>query len=186
MAKRFVSKKNHKIKLLTLISIIIFFPITVPLAIIGFFIGMLIEILFQKKEYDKTLYRKISNKTYEKHKQWTQVLYKKKIRFYNPIIQNRNHILALKGILERYNADIFRSYIVFSERCSLKKIIINKPNIKVIKRSRLEETLNSDYKKYGKILSNEQIDEIYNKLVLYMYADKTVKENHKKYINNIK
>ena len=41
--------------------------------------------------------------------------------FYNPILQNRTHIKALSNILGKPLSD-FTSYVVFSERCSLKKV----------------------------------------------------------------
>ncbi len=36
----------------------------------------------------------------EKQKQWTQVLFKVKNRFQNPILQNRKHILAVQKLLD--------------------------------------------------------------------------------------
>ena len=54
--------------------------------------------------------------------QWTQTLEGgHKNRFYNPIIQNRAHIKALAAHLG-LPEDAFRSYIVFSERCELRKV----------------------------------------------------------------
>ncbi|MGB4186169.1 MAG: nuclease-related domain-containing protein, partial [Caldicoprobacterales bacterium] len=58
----------------------------------------------------------------EKNKNWTQTLENgQKNRFYNPIWQNKAHINALKAVLN-LNDDAFKSYIIFSERCTLKKI----------------------------------------------------------------
>lgn len=52
---------------------------------------------------------------------WTQSLQNgEKNKFYNPIRQNRTHIKALAEFLEKPASD-FTSYIVFSERCTLKK-----------------------------------------------------------------
>lgn len=247
----------HQIKLITLlllILIIIFFPITIPLIIIGFILGMLIEIIPEKREYDKSLYKLITKKSYyailfdrgyiaeyftwrilnnqeeykkvlinlyipnehytseidsilinkhgifvveskgysgwifgnESQKKWTQVLYKNKNRFYNPIVQNRNHIKALANILGIEDVNIFRSYIIFSERCELKKITVNKPNVRVIKRNQLQNTLDKDYEEYGDVLLNSQIREFNNKLSDYMFANDDIKKEHIKYVEKIK
>lgn len=74
----------------------------------------------------------------ENQKNWTQTLEnKKKNKFFNPIWQNNGHINALKSALEFENKDIFKSYIIFSKRCTLKKINVTSKNIKVIKRNNL-------------------------------------------------
>ena len=56
-------KKHHKIKLITLILLIILFPITIPLSVIGFIIGILIEFNSGKKQYNKLPY-KFNNKNF--------------------------------------------------------------------------------------------------------------------------
>lgn len=59
----------------------------------------------------------------ERNKNWTQSLKgKKKNQFYNPIWQNKAHIRALENILPKISSNRFYSYIVFSERCELKKV----------------------------------------------------------------
>ena len=105
---------------------------------------------------------------------------------YNPIIQNRNHIKALANILEIKDMNIFRSYIVFSERCELKKITVNKPNVRVIKRSQLKDTLNKDYETYGSILLEKQISDFNDKLTKYMSPSDYIKIKHIKYVEEQK
>lgn len=100
-------------------------------------------------------------------------------------MQNRSHIKALANILQINNMDIFKSYIVFSERCELKKIKVNKPNIKIIKRHQLQDTLNNDYKIYGNILDKNQINDVYDKLVKYMFSDDNIRNKHIKYVESI-
>ena len=63
----------------------------------------------------------------ERHEYWTQTLPGRngrtiKHHFYNPIIQNRNHIKYLQQFLR--NALPIWSIIVFSDRCTLKSISI--------------------------------------------------------------
>ena len=98
----------------------------------------------------------------------------------------KTHIRALRNFLNIENLSIFRSYIVFSERCELKKIILDDKNIKVIKRHQLKETLARDYKLYGKVLTEKEIDLIYNKLYKYMFVDNEQKIGHINYINELK
>lgn len=57
---------------------------------------------------------------YENNKYWTQVIYKRKFKLYNPILQNRGHIYALQYYLKSYRSVPFVSMIVFSNRARLK------------------------------------------------------------------
>ena len=55
----------------------------------------------------------------EKSKNWTQTLKGgKKNKFFNPILQNRAHINALKKLVKDVDSNNFYSYIVFSDRCT--------------------------------------------------------------------
>lgn len=58
------------------------------------------------------------------HSQWTQILAYGRIRnrFYNPIMQNRKHIIDLKGQLKQFETVPFYSIIVFYGNCVLKGI----------------------------------------------------------------
>jgi hypothetical protein len=51
---------------------------------------------------------------------WTQVIFQRKEKFYNPIRQNRSHILALKGILRAFPNVKYVSVIVFSSAATIK------------------------------------------------------------------
>lgn len=107
---------------------------------------------------------------------WTQMFNRRnKYKVINPIVQNKNHIKYLENILHIGNPDVYRSYIVFSLRCELKKIIIYLKTTFVLKRNLLDKTLREDYLQSKEIFSNEQIDEIYNRLKPYMKVDPNVK-----------
>lgn len=243
-------KNNHRLKLLSIVILIMFYPITVPIIIMSFFFGCFFALLPGKREYDKSTYKAITQRSYfstffdkgniaeyftwkvlnsqmepkkilinlyipnvshtteidsilinehgifvieskgysgwifgnERHKYWTQVIYNRKNKFYNPTLQNRNHILALKRLLDINDNEIFRSYVVFSERCTLKNIKVFKPNIKIIQRNELNDTLNRDYELYGKVLNNEDIEKFNNRLLQYMFVNEKIKKEH---INNI-
>lgn len=240
-------KQHHRLKLLTIILLIVLCPITIPVAIICFSIGIIISIIPGKKEYDKSEYKIITGENYlniifdlgkvaeyftwkilnaqpeykrvlinlcipkdnnktteidsilinkygifvieskgysgwifgkENDQRWTQVIYQKKTKFYNPVLQNRNHIIHLAELLNIEDMNIFKSYIVFSNRCKLKKVKITKRNLRVIKRDYLNKTLQEDYNKTKEVSSEERIKEIGDKLLKYMINNNDIKEKH--------
>ncbi|WP_226681974.1 NERD domain-containing protein [Sutcliffiella horikoshii] len=68
--------------------------------------------VIETKHYDGWIFGK------ENQRNWTQVIYKRKEKFLNPIWQNYGHIKALKGYLgERFN---YQSIVAFSSRYTLK------------------------------------------------------------------
>ncbi len=120
----------------------------------------------------------------EKNKNWIQTLQnKQKNRFFNPIWQNKGHIMALKTALEIDEEDLYKSYVVFSERCTLKKIKVTSLNVKVIKRNALIKTIKKDINQSAKRMTVEEVDDLYLKLQKYACADEVVKKTH---IDNIK
>lgn len=115
----------------------------------------------------------------EKSKNWTQSLQnKQKYKFYNPISQNKGHIKAIDEYLDRKYQDVFLSYIIFSERCELKKITVTSDNVRVFKRNKLQQQLKADKLEYGNRLTVEQIDEIYNALKKCTLVNDDVKKQH--------
>jgi hypothetical protein len=120
----------------------------------------------------------------EKQKYWTQTLKnKQKNKFYNPIWQNNGHISALKSVLGIHDTGLYKSYVIFSERCVLRKINMVSKNVKVIKRNSLSEYIKRDLIDSERILSTEQINNIYEKLREFCLVDKKLKQAH---INEIK
>lgn len=57
---------------------------------------------------------------YENSEYWTQIIYKYKKKFYNPIRQNSGHIRALKTCLKEHPGLEYKSIIVFSTRAEVK------------------------------------------------------------------
>lgn len=57
---------------------------------------------------------------YENSEYWTQVIYKYKKKFYNPIRQNSGHIRALKSCLKEFPDLQYKSIIVFSTKAEIK------------------------------------------------------------------
>lgn len=114
----------------------------------------------------------------EKNKNWTQTLENgQKNRFYNPIWQNKAHINALKAVLN-LNDDAFKSYIIFSERCTLKKINVTSPNVKVIKRDQLIKNVKKDIKALPEIFTSDEVNKIYSSLQKYTNVDEDIKQAH--------
>ncbi len=121
----------------------------------------------------------------EQDKNWKQTLQGgKKSSFYNPVKQNRTHIKYLsKALKEIGDFDYcIQSLIVFSERCTLKKIEVYSENLKVIKRDELLDCcqkLSAD----KNVLTIEQIDRIYNLLAPHCNVSEEVKKKHIDTIN---
>ena len=114
----------------------------------------------------------------ENNYKWTQALNKKtKEKFYNPIKQNRTHINALSEYL-KIDKNKMKSYIVFSERCELKKVPKNTEQYKILKRNRLYEVINNDINTSEKIFTEEEIKNIYEKLKALTNAPEETKKKH--------
>ncbi|MDD2269696.1 MAG: nuclease-related domain-containing protein [Eubacteriales bacterium] len=115
----------------------------------------------------------------EKNKKWTQSLKGgKKNKYFNPIWQNKGHISAIDAYLDKQYTNAFYSYIVFSERCSLKKITIKSDNVSVIKRNMLINEL-GDYMTFTPPkLTQEETQLIYEKLKANTLANKETKKKH--------
>ena len=75
-------------------------------------------IVFEVKDYSGWIFGK-GNQS-----QWTQVLAygKRKYRFYNPILQNNEHIKALRKQLKQFEKVPFYSVIVFYGDCELRDV----------------------------------------------------------------
>ena len=114
--------------------------------------------------------------------QWTQMLNKNtKNRFYNPIKQNTTHIIALSQFLH-INKSIMKSFIVFSERCELKKVPNNTAEYTIIKRNRLLEEIKKQIAIRNNILTPDTIDRIFETLIPLTNVSEEVKQQH---INDI-
>ena len=113
----------------------------------------------------------------EKHGFWTASFPGgQKNKFYNPIKQNKTHIKWLKNYL---GGDITMfSMIVFSDRCELKIITVESPDVRVIHRERLFYNIKEIWREYPDILSGQQVRELFEKLKLLTNVDITVKQEH--------
>ena len=116
----------------------------------------------------------------EKSKYWTQTIYNKKSKFFNPIIQNYGHIKAIEGHLSN-EKDIYHSLIVFSNRCELKKIEVKTPIVKMKNLKKYLLKYKSDV-----FLTKEDIN--YYNMILEKnnITGKKVRKNHVRNIKNNK
>lgn len=129
--------------------------------------------VFESKNYSGWIFGN------EKYKNWTQTFpngYKNK--FFNPIWQNKGHITALNAVLGVEKDTLCQSYIVFSERCTLKEITIQSSHLKVVKRNQLLRTIKQDMQMSPVVLSNSQIYSYFRELLKYTRADESVKQAH--------
>lgn len=114
--------------------------------------------VFECKNYGGKIYGK------EEYKNWIQYVGKEKNYFYNPILQNKGHINAMKPYLTETEFNSIFSFITFSSRVEMniefdpKRLMVADTDGCILE---LEILLN---KKLSVIFNKEQVDEIYNKL----------------------
>ncbi|MFD3447119.1 NERD domain-containing protein [Microbacteriaceae bacterium 4G12] len=113
---------------------------------------------------------------------WTQVNFKRKDKFHNPIWQNYSHIKAMQHVLN--NEEIpFISLITFSNLSDLKKINITSSHVYAIYFS---EVVNNICNHTDQILSPSQMQKIYQTLQQANITDKDTKKQHVKNIQTNK
>ena len=112
---------------------------------------------------------------------WTQTLPVKrgeahKERFYNPIKQNNLHIEYLRKIVG--NDIPIYSIIVFSERCTLKDINVQSPDIYIINRDKVSMVVSGIMLNSSEILSIEKTNQLFDILYPYTQVSEEVKKKH--------
>lgn len=123
----------------------------------------------------------------ETNRNWTQTMPNgKKYPFYNPIWQNKGHISALKALLPSISHAHYHSIIVFSERCTLKKVKYDATKAVVINRYDLRKQVSKQMNTSLNVLERSQIDKIYNFLAQYTKVDQSMKEQHKEKVEVFK
>lgn len=135
--------------------------------------------VFESKNYSGSIYGNETNSN------WTQVLNEKSnFNFFNPIWQNNSHITALRDFLKLDNKDLYKSFIIFSERCVLKDVIIHNKKIKVVNRNELKSILTEELNKSEKVLSINQIKDINKKLKPHILVSESLKKQHIERVQN--
>lgn len=109
---------------------------------------------------------------------WTQSLQNgDKNKFYNPIRQNRTHIKALAAFLEKPVSE-FVSYIVFSERCTLKKVPADTSDVIIVRRPDMLKKMKATLKTTPTKYTFNDIQDIAKKLQPLTNKDDAEKQQH--------
>lgn len=108
----------------------------------------------------------IETKTYsgwifgnENSENWTQVLYRERYYFRNPILQNYSHIKALRKLLREYETTRFIPIVVFAGSAELKEI---RSSVPVIYAYQLEDTI--ECLRGNVVLSENEVQDIVMKI----------------------
>ncbi|WP_413378251.1 nuclease-related domain-containing protein [Alkalihalobacillus sp. 1P02AB] len=129
--------------------------------------------VFESKNYSGWIFGN------EKSRNWTQTLpNKQKNRFFNPIWQNNSHIKALSDYIDYHDNSIYKSYIVFSERCTLKKITVYSPRTKVLKREQLLKNIKKEQKNAVFLLMSDEMNHFNEMLKPLTKVDEALKKVH--------
>ncbi len=112
----------------------------------------------------------------EHQKYWTQVIYKRKEKLYNPIWQNYGHIQALKSYLDKEETDAIHSIIAFSSQSKLKF----KDNFKSAKVIQLPQLIRTIAEWRALIISDTELQRINTLLNSLLIKDKKLKRQVKK------
>lgn len=137
--------------------------------------------VFESKNYSGWIFGN------ERGKTWTQTLPQgrksHKEHFLNPVMQNKLHIKWLKSLLQDESISI-HSVIVFSERCTLKKVDISSQDVAVIKRNCVSKTVSIIDSKTATMLTPNKVEELYEKLYPYSQASTSIRQAHIESINS--
>lgn len=137
-------------------------------------------VVFESKNYSGWIFGD------EKRPFWMQTLPKgmgnsQKERFYNPIMQNEKHIEYMRKQIAE-DIPIF-SVIVFSDKCTFKKLSVKNTEHRVIYRSELKTTISNILSGLPEKMSANEVEELYDRLYTFSQVSEEVKIKH---IENIK
>lgn len=108
----------------------------------------------------------------ENSQYWTQVIYKKKSKFYNPILQNQGHVIALQNLLVDYQNIKYISIVVFTLRAVFKELSLSSH---VVYSFGLLRTI----KKYTEeVISKDDIEKISQVIITANSHDKLLRKEH--------
>ena len=126
--------------------------------------------VFECKHYTGNVYGK------EEAKEWLYYIGKEKYKFYNPIRQNEGHIQALIQLtgLER---EKFHSKVVFPDDITL-KVTSTDSLAEVDERSRILMKVKDEIRSGEQILTDDEIEAVYERLQPYVRVPEEVKQEH--------
>lgn len=104
--------------------------------------------------------------------------------FHNPIRQNIGHILALEHFLKiRHEQAHFISFVVFSDRCTLRKVPKDNEYWSIVHCSELQESLLKRISGRKTLYTPKQLEDFYYKLAPCMNVSEEIKQKHREYAN---
>ena len=128
--------------------------------------------VFESKNYSGWIFGNASQLN------WTQSLQNgEKHQFYNPIRQNQTHIKALSEYLN-IPVSSFTSYIVFSERCSLKRVPADTDQVIIVRRPDMLKKLRAQLRSSVNLYSPEEITQLVQKLQPLTNKSEAEKQQH--------
>jgi hypothetical protein len=128
--------------------------------------------VFESKNYSGWIFGSVESQ------KWTQVFPNgEKHQFYNPVLQNKIHINAISQFLD-LPVSAFSSYIIFSERCELKKIPDDTEAFTILRRNCLLRNLRGALENRNVIYTKEQVNTFYEKLYVTSQTEEQEKEKH--------
>ena len=102
--------------------------------------------------------------------------------FHNPIRQNIGHIMALEHFLKiRHEQAHFISFVVFSDRCTLRKVPKDNEFWSIVHCSELQDALLKRIASRKTIYTMQQLEDFYYKLQGCMNVSEEVKKQHREY-----
>lgn len=116
----------------------------------------------------------------ENSKNWTQVIYKTKNHFYNPIMQNKGHIKALQDLLTDFSNIKYISIVVFTIKADLKKLDVTSHVVYSL------GLLNTIKMYTEEIILHSDLDRIYQIILSANNDDKVARREHVERINDKK
>ena len=127
--------------------------------------------VFEAKHYAGNIYGDVNQRN------WLYYLGNQKHSFYNPIMQNKGHIKALMDELQ-LESKYFGSVVIFPDDVTLKIKGLEKENTVVTHKSIVYKMFVKQLTELPDILTNEQVDSIYNHLLQYCNKGDEVKQEH--------
>ena len=107
--------------------------------------------------------------------------------FHNPVRQNIGHILALEHFLKiRHEQAHFISFVVFSDRCTLRKVPKDNEFWSIVHCSELQEAMLKRITSRKTIYTPQQLEEFYYRLHGCMDVGEEIKKQHREYANRRK
>ncbi len=114
----------------------------------------------------------------EKSKYWTQTLYQKKFKLFNPIIQNWGHVNFIKSLNPDLKSYYYIPIVVFAGKAKLKKV---ESSIPVIYRRKLLKTIR---KKKEVVLTHTQMARISGSILNHSASKKEIKKQHRQQVKS--